>query len=237
MRPDRGQQITLVIENNGFLPLKLKKDHVIGHMLPADPIGVLEADHHEESTDRVAHLVASVGRSDGSSDHAEQLLKAVEIGDDNSRREQDAKLKGLLVANAGVFALDSFELGTTDVVTHAVNTGDHRPVRQHPRRIPFALHGQVTQMVEDMLVNQVIQPSSSPWASPVVLVEKKDGSFLDVLGRTRALLTKSASMFEAITGMYSVENVERGATSPTSAVSVDGAFLGKPENRLVQLMP
>ena len=39
------------------------------------------------------------------------------------------------------------------------------------------------------------------------------------------------------TGLYSAENVERGATNPTSAVSVDGAFLGKPENRLVQLMP
>ena len=71
VEPDRGQQITLVIQNHGLLPLKLKKDHVLGHMLPADPIGVLEADHYEESTDRVAHLVASVGQSDGNSDHAE----------------------------------------------------------------------------------------------------------------------------------------------------------------------
>ena len=31
-------------------------------------------------------------------------------------------------------------------------------------------------MVQDMLDNKVIQPFSSPWASPVVLVEK-DGSF------------------------------------------------------------
>ena len=53
----------------------------------------------------------------------------MEIGDDNLSREEEAKLNELLVANAGVFALDSSELGTTDVVTHAVNTGDHPPVR------------------------------------------------------------------------------------------------------------
>ena len=84
----------------------------------------------------------------------------MEIGDNSLSREEEAKLKELLVANAGIFALDSSELGTTDVVTHAVNTGDHPPVRQHLRRIAFALCGQVTQMVEDMLVNQPLgQPS------------------------------------------------------------------------------
>jgi hypothetical protein len=30
-------------------------------------------------------------------------------------------------------------------------------------------------MTEEMLQNGVIQPSSSPWASPIVLVKKKDG--------------------------------------------------------------
>ena len=41
--------------------------------------------------------------------------------------------------------------------------------------MPFALREEVEQMVADMLAQGVIVPSASPWASPVVLVRKRDG--------------------------------------------------------------
>ena len=85
-------------------------------------------------------------------------------------------LENFLLQNADIFALGNTELGRTDVVTHSIDTGDHRPIHQHPRRIPFALRSQVDEMVQDMLDQGVIQPTSSPWASPIVLVKKKDGS-------------------------------------------------------------
>ena len=36
--------------------------------------------------------------------------------------------------------------------------------------------GTVRQRVDDMLQHGVIQPSTSPWAAPIVLVKKKDGT-------------------------------------------------------------
>ena len=43
--------------------------------------------------------------------------------------------------------------------------------------MPAARKEETRKLLQDMLRNDTIQPSSSPWASPIVLVQKKDGSF------------------------------------------------------------
>ena len=85
-------------------------------------------------------------------------------------------LMALVLEFANLFALDSSELSCTSTVTHKVDTGEHPPVKQVPRQVPFALRGKVCQLVQEMLEQGVIKPSSSPWANPIVLVTKKDGS-------------------------------------------------------------
>ena len=74
-----------------------------------------------------------------------------------------------------MFALDSSELGSTDLITHTIDTGDSPPIKQSARQTPFALHQVMEEMVEKMLEQGVVEPSHSPWSNPVVLVEKKDG--------------------------------------------------------------
>ena len=56
-----------------------------------------------------------------------------------------------------------------------IDTGKAQPKRQHPRRLPFIAKQEVTRQIQTMLDAGVIQPSVSPWASPIVLVWKKDG--------------------------------------------------------------
>ena len=43
-------------------------------------------------------------------------------------------------------------------------------------RLPEALKTTVDSQVQSMLQNDIIQPSHSPWSSPIVMVEKKDGT-------------------------------------------------------------
>ena len=59
---------------------------------------------------------------------------------------------------------------------HGIDTGDHPPIQQAPRQVPFTIQRKVEEMVDDMLDKEVIQSSKSPWASPIVLVAKNDGS-------------------------------------------------------------
>ena len=57
-----------------------------------------------------------------------------------------------------------------------IDTGDSYPGRQAPRRIPFVVREEVTRQLSELQKSGVIRPSKFPWASPVVLVRKCDGT-------------------------------------------------------------
>ncbi|GBN00942.1 Transposon Ty3-I Gag-Pol polyprotein [Araneus ventricosus] len=59
---------------------------------------------------------------------------------------------------------------------HRINTGNHPPIKQYPRRLPLAKKEEAERLVKEMVDNGIIDESSGPWASPIVLVKKKDGS-------------------------------------------------------------
>jgi hypothetical protein len=61
----------------------------------------------------------------------------------------------------------------TDVIEHRIVTGDAKPIRKAPYRVPYALRDEMERQVKDMLDKGVIEPSSSPWAAPCILVPKK----------------------------------------------------------------
>ena len=75
----------------------------------------------------------------------------------------------------GIFASSKADLGRTSLVRHQINTGATVPIQIPPRRLPLGKR-RIEQEVKTMLEKGVIQPSPSPWAAPIVLVTKKDGT-------------------------------------------------------------
>ena len=86
------------------------------------------------------------------------------------------KLQSLLSEYRDIFALTPEELGRTGLVKHRIDTGDHPPLRQRPYRVAEHQRGIIEEHITDMLNRGIIQPSTSPWASPIILVKKKDGT-------------------------------------------------------------
>ena len=87
-----------------------------------------------------------------------------------------ASLRTLLCKHSRLFAESDDDLGRTHLVQHDIQTGEAAPIRQPPRRVPEAQREVMDEEVAKMLRQGVIEPGQSPWASPVVLVKKKDGS-------------------------------------------------------------
>ena len=90
--------------------------------------------------------------------------------------EEQARLRCLLNEYRDIFAVQPGELGRTNIVQHHIETGNHPPIRSRPYRVPHAQREVIDKHIDDMLHRNVIQPSASPWASPVVLVPKPDGT-------------------------------------------------------------
>ena len=89
---------------------------------------------------------------------------------------QREELAAMLTEYQDVFSKGPDDMGCTDLVKHQIVTGYARPIRQPPRCLPIAKQAVEQVEVSKMLDRGVIEPSNSPWASPVVLVTKSDGS-------------------------------------------------------------
>ena len=100
----------------------------------------------------------------------------VDLSGIDCTEEEREQLAALLRKHAGLFASTENDLGYADQVKHRIRMQDDTPVNLPYRRIPPSQYDEVRDHIKTLLQKRVIRESCSPYASPIVVVRKKDGS-------------------------------------------------------------
>ncbi|GBN83301.1 Retrovirus-related Pol polyprotein from transposon 297, partial [Araneus ventricosus] len=146
----------------------------------AIPVRVLNLDHKPKTIDKGAVIatcepvVDIVSRPQGLSESLR--LPSILENLEGLNEEQRTAVKELLQEFQNLFSTSDSDVGRCNMTQHRINTGNHPPIKQYPRRLPLAKKEEAERLVKEMVDNGIIEESSGPWASPIVLVKKKDGS-------------------------------------------------------------
>ena len=88
---------------------------------------------------------------------------------------QQELFKRIMDENADICAKSQTEIGRTNIIKHKIITGEAIPIAQAPYRVNMRNREFLKTEIQKMEENSIIQKSSSSWAFPVVIVDKKDG--------------------------------------------------------------
>ena len=87
-----------------------------------------------------------------------------------------SRLKNLLLEYKDVFSCSKYDIGCTNLGYHDICTGNADPVFRKPYRLAHSVKETATEMIDEMLKNDIIEEAQSPWSSPFILVDKSDGT-------------------------------------------------------------
>ena len=104
-----------------------------------------------------------------------RVLQEVKIGTNNP--EMKRKAQALVEQYADIFAADDELLGHTDQAIYHINTGNSPPIAQQRYRTPYYLKNELKQIIDKNVESGLMEPCSSPWSAPVLLVKKPNGSW------------------------------------------------------------
>lgn len=144
----------------------VRKGDVIGHWASGE---WLPSNVSEVGADMLEH-----GPKDVQIDETARATELIDVLRTNT--SMTPELEETIMQFRDVFAVRDSELTQTSLIEHDIDTGDSAAIKQKTRPVPIGARQEFKAIIQDLLERGIITRSYSNWASPVVLVRKKDGS-------------------------------------------------------------
>eukprot|EP00111_Clytia_hemisphaerica_P021768 TCONS_00064010-protein len=94
----------------------------------------------------------------------------VDLTDSDLNDQQQAQLQRLFREYGDIFAVDQSELGRTSIIKHHIDIENYVPIGSKPYRASHEDGKKIKEHIKDMLEQDVIRESTSPYSFPVILV-------------------------------------------------------------------
>ena len=118
-------------------------------------------------------LLKNLPKRNGS--RLERFFESLNLqGIESWTEQQIQSARDLIMEYQHLFVMNLSKLGKTSLVQHDIKLDDMTPFKEWYQRIPLHQYEEVKKHLQEMLEIGAICKSTSPWASHVVLVCKKD---------------------------------------------------------------
>ncbi|GMF40664.1 unnamed protein product [Phytophthora fragariaefolia] len=99
----------------------------------------------------------------------------IDFSESKLGNEQKELFSDLLSSFKDMFVETSMKPGRTNLLEFSIDTGNSAPIKQRPYRVSKAEGDVMEAEIQQYQELNLIRPSPSPWASPVLMIRKPDG--------------------------------------------------------------
>ena len=103
------------------------------------------------------------------------VLELFDLEGADLTEHQRELVRELLNRHRSVVGTSDLDMGLTHTVEHEIDVEGAVPLKQPYRRFPDPLKKEIQEEIGKLLERGIVEPSKSPWASPMVPVRKKTG--------------------------------------------------------------
>ena len=162
-------RVPLTLLNLSAKPIAINKGRRLARAIPV-----------EDATSYAMQANGDVQPAERRLSRAEKLTKILsELKYENALNQnvtEKQQLHQLIDKHLDVFAESDEDIGQVQLIEHQIDTGDAAPIRARARFYSPTQRIAIKAEIDKYKAAGIVRPSSSPWAAPVLIVKKKDGS-------------------------------------------------------------